>query len=107
VKIDRFFNGNFAIAEAQKCARLLLEKTGSRPTWCVVTRKWIWPPTYHYAGDEELIRKRLNQGHKVLFVLAVNRRQALARCTDYQVFDPSKSNGLLRRVTEKVIRHAA
>lgn len=107
LKTYQFFDGNFAIAEAQKCAHLLLEQTGSRPTWCIAMRKGFWPLTYHFAGDEDVVRRRLNQGHDVVLIVAVTRREALSRCSDYQVFDLSTSQGIIRRVLERAMRRAA
>lgn len=104
---DVFFSGDYAIAEAQKCARMMLEQTGQRPTWCVVTRKGFWPPSYFFAGDEEMLRAKMNRGHEVVLAFAVSRRRALAKCSDYQPVDPSAADELLRRFARQAMRHAA
>jgi hypothetical protein len=94
--IEQFFDGNYAIAEAQKCRQLLLEQTGSKSTWCIVTKRRFWPASYFFPGDEELVRQKLNRGHEVLLVFALGRRHVLAG-SDYRAIDPEFAGGLLRR----------
>lgn len=93
---DQFFDGNYAIAEAQKCRQMLLEQTGSKSTWCIVTKKGFWPASYFFPGDEELVRQKLNHGHEVLLVFALGPRHLLAG-SDYQAIDPESAQKLLRR----------
>ena len=104
---DQFFDANRAIAEAQTCARLLTEQTGSRSTWCIVTRKGFWGSSYFFPGDENLVRQKLRQGHEILLVFAVTRRRALGRCSEYQAVDPAAFDGLLRRFAPPAMRRAA
>lgn len=104
---EQFFSDSFAIAEAQKCARMLLEQIGQRPTWCVVTRKGFWPASYFFAGDEALLRTKLLQGHEVVLAFAVSRRRALASCSGYQAVDPATADEPLRRFARYAMRRAA
>lgn len=104
---EQFFNGSYAIAEAQKCARMLMEQTGQRTTWCVVTRKGFWPASYFFAGDEDALQATLNRGHEVLLAFAVSRRRALAKCTSYQPVDLSNADELLRRFAPYAMKRAA
>jgi len=104
---DQFFDGNCAIAEAQKCRQMLLEQTGSKSTWCIVTRKSFWPRSYFFPGDEDLIRQRLNQGHEVQLVFAAGRRSVLADCTSHQAVDLATADELLRRFARKAMKQAA
>ena len=92
----QFFDGNYAIAEAQKCRQMLLEQTGSKCTWCIVTKNGFWPASYFFPGDEELVRQKLNHGHEVLLVFALGPRHLLAG-SDYQAIDPESAQKLLRR----------
>ncbi|HEU4983615.1 MAG TPA: hypothetical protein VFT88_13115 [Acidobacteriaceae bacterium] len=92
----QYFNGDFAIGEAQKCRQMLLEQTGSKSTWCIVTKKGFWPASYFFPGDEDLVREKLNHGHEVLLVFAVGPRHVLAG-GDYQAMDPDSAPKLLRR----------
>ena len=102
---DQFFSCSGAIAEAQKCARMLLEQTGQRSTWCVVTRKGIWPASYFFAGDEDLLQAKLNRGHEIVLAFAVSRRLALASCSEYRPVDPATADKLLRRCARQAMRH--
>lgn len=104
---EQFFSDSFAIAEAQKCARMLLEQIGQRPTWCVVTRKGFWPASYFFAGDEALLRTKLLRGHEVVLAFAVSRRRALASCSGYQAVDPATADEPLRRFARYAMRRAA
>jgi len=102
---DQFFTGSSAIAEAQKCARMLMEQTGQRTAWCVVTRKGFWPASYFFAGDEDLLRAKLNQGHEVVMAFAVSRRLALAECSGHEAVPLSDAEKLLRRCARRALRH--
>lgn len=104
---EQFFNDSYAIAEAQKCARMLTEQTGQLSAWCVVTRKRFWPASYFFAGDEDMLRVKLHRGHEVLLAFAVSRRRALAQSSDYQAVEPSNADDLLRRLARSAIRRAA
>lgn len=103
--IDRFFYASCAIAEAQKCARMLLEQTGQRSTWCVVTRKSFWPASYFFAGDEELLQAKLRQGHEIVLAFAVTQRRALTSSSQYQPVYPSNADKLLRHCARQAMRH--
>lgn len=103
---DQFFNGNVAIAEAQKCGRMLTEKTGAKAIWCIVTKKGFWPPSYYFAGDEAELREDLNRGYRVLLVFAVSRRHTLAKSSGYMPIDPAVAEGLLRKATRRAVRRA-
>lgn len=105
--VEQFFSSNFAIAEAQKCGRMLMEQTGQRTTWCVVTRKGFWPASYFFAGDEDVLRTKLQQGHEVVLAFAVSRRRALASCSGYKAVDPAGADDPLRRFARYAMRHAA
>lgn len=104
---EQFFNDSFAIAEAQKCGRMLLEQTGQRTAWCVVTRKGFWPASYFFAGDEDLLRAKLHQGHEVVLAFAMSRRRALAGCSGYQAVDLTTADEPLRRFARYAMKHAA
>ncbi len=99
----QFFNGNFAIAEAQKCREMLLEQTGSKSTWCIVTKKGFWPASYYFPGDEDLVREKLTHGHEVLLVFAFGPRHVLAG-GDYQAIDPESAQKLLRRYARTAMK---
>ncbi|MGB7189491.1 MAG: hypothetical protein WBD10_05100 [Acidobacteriaceae bacterium] len=105
--MDQFFAADRAIAEGQNCARLLLGQTGSRSTWCIVTRKSFWGPSYFFPGDEEELRQKLRHGHKILLIFAATRRRALGSCSEYQAVDPSTFDGMLRRFAPQAMRRAA
>lgn len=104
---DQFFDANRAIAEAQKCSRMLFEQTGSRSTWCIVTRRRFWGVSYFFPRDEQVLRQKLNQGHEVVLVFAANRRRALGSCSDYRAVEPSSGDEALRRYARQAMRHAA
>lgn len=104
---EHFFCDSFAIAEAQKCGRMLLEQTGQRAAWCVVTRKGFWPASYYFAGDEDLLRTKLHQGHEVVLAFAVSRRRVLASCSGYKAVDPATADDPLRRFARYAMRIAA
>lgn len=104
---EQFFNCSYAIGEAQKCARMLLEQTGQRSAWCVVTRKGFWPASYFFAGDEGLLQTKLSQGHVVVLAFAATRRLALAACSGYQAVDPECAEEPLRRFSRYAMRRAA
>lgn len=104
---DQFFNGNFAIAEAQKCRQMLLEQTGSKSTWCIVTKKRFWPASYFFPGDEEMVRQKLNYGHEVRLVFALGPRHVLASCTDHRAVDPATADDPLRRYARQATKEVA
>lgn len=104
---DQFFDANRAVAEAQKCRRMLFEQTGSSSTWCIVTRRRFWGVSYFFPRDEESLRQKLNQGHEVVLVFAANRRKALGSRSDYHAVDPSAADEVLCRYARHAMRHTA
>lgn len=100
---DQFFNGNFAIAEAQKCMRLLLEQTGQKSTWCIVMKRSFWPASYLFPGDEDQVRQKLNRGHEVRMVFALGRRHVLAG-SDYLAIDSAMADNPLRRYARRAMK---
>jgi len=103
----QFFEADRAIAEAQTCARLLLQQIGSRSIWCIVTRKGFWGPSCFFPGDEDLLRQKLRHGHQILLIFAATRRRVLGSCSEYQAVDPSTFDGMLRRFAPQAMRRAA
>lgn len=102
--MTEYFDGNRAIAEAQKCRQMLQEQTGSKSTWCIVTKKGFWPASYLFPGDEERVRQKLNQGHDILLVFAAGPRHVLTGRTDYRALSVASADPSLRRYARRAMK---
>jgi hypothetical protein len=92
---DQFFPGDATLAEACKCRALAEQQAGRPATWCIVTRKGIWSPSYHFAGDETKPRDKLGRGHKEILIMGIVDNCTVTQCTGYNLFDPRIAVGSL------------
>lgn len=75
-------NASQAVAEAERCRRearakvennsVLYSELLSQPSgWCVVTEKHRWSRRFHTMVDEDLLRERIERGHRVVLTLGL------------------------------------
>ncbi len=75
-------NANQVLAEAERCQRearakvennsVLYSELLSQPSgWCVVTEKHPWSRRFHTMLDEDLLRERIERGHRVVLTVGL------------------------------------
>jgi hypothetical protein len=75
--MDNFFPGDDAIAIAKQSATAVSKHTTNpQATWCVVTKKSIWSPSYHYPNDEARLRAKIGRKHTVVLVAGISNGNA-------------------------------
>lgn len=71
-----------ALEEAERCRKEACDKINKDPQrypelvgqpsgWCVVTEKGFWKRSFHSPHERDLLRERIESGHKVLLTVGV------------------------------------
>jgi hypothetical protein len=71
-----------AVREAERCRREAYEMITKDPNryaslvgqpsgWCVVTEKGFWKRSFHGHNEENLLRDRIENGHKVILTVGI------------------------------------
>jgi len=47
------------------------ELAGQPSGWCVVSQKGWWPYAFHNMVDEDILRERINDGHRVIITVGL------------------------------------
>jgi preprotein translocase subunit YajC len=85
-----------ALDEAERCRREACAKINKDPQrfaelvgqpsgWCVVTEKGFWKRSFHGPHERDLLRERLESGHKVVLTVGIVADPRVSMTSDNHV----------------------